>query len=83
MGIKMNSNEHGTMEQNEEHLVMNISIYQARKTEQYAMRYAMMNRATYCEKFGTWQKTRGEKSTCPDLDREGADVEVHRRQSWT
>ena len=40
----MDSNEHGTMEQNEEHLEANISIYHARKTEQYAESYDAMNR---------------------------------------
>ena len=45
------SNEHGIIEQNEEHLVMNISIYHARKTEQYAMRYAMKNRAKHIGKI--------------------------------
>ena len=35
-GIKMTSNKHGTMELNEEHLMMNTVIYYARKTEQYA-----------------------------------------------
>ena len=34
------------MEQNEEHLVMNILLYRAHESEQYARRYAMMNRAT-------------------------------------
>ena len=47
----MDSNEHGTMEQNEEHLAANISIYHACKTVQYAMRYDAMNRVTYCEKL--------------------------------
>ena len=46
LGLKVDSNEHGTMKQNEEHLVMNISIYHACKTEQYAMRYDVMNIAT-------------------------------------
>ena len=41
----MNSNEHGTMEQNEEYLMMNISIYHAHETEQYAKSYEVMNRA--------------------------------------
>ena len=39
----MNSNEHGTMEQNEEHLEMNILINHARKTEQYEKSYNAMN----------------------------------------
>ena len=42
----MDSNEHGAMEQNEEHLEANISIYDERKMEQYAMRYDVMNIAT-------------------------------------
>ena len=53
LGIKMDSNEHGAMEQNEEHLETNISIYHARKTKQYAKSYEVMNRAIYVENFGT------------------------------
>ena len=39
----MDSNKHGTMEQNEEHILMNILIYSTHKTEQYATSYGMMN----------------------------------------
>ena len=46
----MDSNEHGAMEQNEEHLQENISIYYTRKTELYAESYDAMNIAIYCEK---------------------------------
>ena len=40
----MDSNEHGTMAQNEEHLEANISICHAHETEQYAKNYEVMNR---------------------------------------
>ena len=63
----MDSNGHGIMEQNEEHLEVNISIYYTDGTEQYARSYDAMNRAIICENFGTWQKMRGEKSTSRDL----------------
>ena len=42
----MDTNKHGAMEQNEDHLVTNISIDYARKTKQYAMSYDAINRAT-------------------------------------
>ena len=42
----MNSNKHGTIEENEDPLMMNILIYYARKTEEYAKRYDMMNMLT-------------------------------------
>ena len=41
----MDLNEHGTMEQNEEHLETNISIYYTHETEQYAESYNAMNMA--------------------------------------
>ena len=41
----MDSNEHGTMERNEEHLGTNISIYYTHETELYAERYDAMNRS--------------------------------------
>ena len=44
----MNTNKHGTKEENGEHLVANISIYHARKTELYAMRYDAMNMRSTC-----------------------------------
>ena len=39
----MDSNEHGAMEQNEEHLETNISIYYTHETELYAESYDAMN----------------------------------------
>ena len=57
----MYSNKHGTMEQNEEHLETNILLYHARKTEQYAMRYDAMNRATYCENIWDLENFEGGK----------------------
>ena len=46
----MDSNEHGAMEQNEEHLVTNISIYYTHETELYAESYDAMNMGIYCNK---------------------------------
>ena len=40
----MDSNEHGAMEQNEEHLETNISIYYTREMELFAKSYDAMNR---------------------------------------
>ena len=71
----MNSNKHGTVEQNEEHLVANISIYHARKTEQYAMRYDAMNRATICENNRDLEDFRSQPRD-PDLNRGGTDAEA-------
>ena len=45
----MDSNEHGPMEQNKEHLVMNILIYYTREMELYEESYDAMNMAMYCE----------------------------------
>ena len=39
----MASNEHGAMEQNEEHHEMNISIYYTHEAELYAESYDAMN----------------------------------------
>ena len=39
----MDSNEHGAVEENEEHLKANISIYYTRQTELYAESYDAMN----------------------------------------
>ena len=39
----MDSNEHGAMEQNLEHLVTNISTYYTHETELYAESYDAMN----------------------------------------
>ena len=41
----MKSNKHGTMEQNEEHLTMNILIYYTHKMELHARSYGKKNRA--------------------------------------
>ena len=49
----MDSNEHGAMEQNEEHLESNISLYYTHEKEQYAKSYDAMNMATECWNFGT------------------------------
>ena len=45
LGIKMDSNKHGTMEQNEDHIMMNNLIYPTLKTEHHIWSYGMMNRA--------------------------------------
>ena len=45
----MESNEHGIMEQNEEHLETNISINYRHETELYAESYDAMNMGTYCQ----------------------------------
>ena len=42
----MNSNKQGTMEQNEEHLMVNILTYYMHETVQYPMRYDAMNMGT-------------------------------------
>ena len=39
----MDSNEHGTMEQNEENLETDIVIYYTHETEQYTWSYDAMN----------------------------------------
>ena len=39
----MDPNEHGKLEQTEEHLEMNISIYYTHETELYAESYDAMN----------------------------------------
>ena len=49
--MKMNSNEYGTMEQNEQHLETNISIYYTHETELYAESYDAMNRSIYCKNY--------------------------------
>ena len=46
----MDSNEHGTKEQNEEHLEMNILLYYKRETEIYAESYDAMNMSILCKK---------------------------------
>ena len=45
----MDSNEHGAMEQNEEHHEANILIYYTHETELYAESYDAENMAIYCE----------------------------------
>ena len=45
LGIKMDSNKHDAMEQNEENILTNNLIYHTRKTELRVMSYGMMNRA--------------------------------------
>ena len=59
----MDSNEHGTMEQNEEHHEANISIYYTHETELYAESYYAMMLETYSNYLGTWKNLGGEKST--------------------
>ena len=60
----MDSNEHVTMEQNEEHLETNISIYYTHETELYAQSYDAMKYATEYENNRDLEKNRGEgKST--------------------
>ena len=44
-GIKMDSSMHGAMEQNEEEIMMNISIYYTHKTKLRMQRYDAMNMA--------------------------------------
>ena len=51
LGIKMDLNKHGAMEQNEEDIITNILIYCTRKTELQMMRYGMMN---MLKMLGTW-----------------------------
>ena len=48
------------MEQNGEHLLVNILIYHMHQTEQYARRYDVMNMASESEDFGTGEKRGGE-----------------------
>ena len=43
LGIKMDSNKHGAMEQNEEHIQTNKSIYYTPKTELRMQSYDAMN----------------------------------------
>ena len=59
----MDSNEHFTMEQNEEHLEANISIYYPNETELWSRSYDAMNRATYCKYYGTSRKSEGGKKS--------------------
>ena len=79
----MDSNEHSAMEQNEEHLETNISIYYTHETELYAGSYDAMNRSIYCKVLGTWRKTgrRRSQPPLPDPDRIGAQLVV-RRARW-
>ena len=68
MGIKMESNEHGAMEQNVEHHETNISIYYTHETELYAERYDAFNRCTYCKNNMTSRKIEREKRGQPSVD---------------
>ena len=60
----MDSNEHGAMEQNEEHHGTTISIYYTRKTELYAESYDAMNMSRYCKYLQTWRNS-GEGESQP------------------
>ena len=55
----MDSNEHGSMEQNVENHEANISIYYTRETELYAESYDAMNMGTCCENIGDLEEIRG------------------------
>ena len=52
------------MEQNEEHLTMNILIYYACKTEQHASSYDGLNMHTYYEFFQGQLKIRRSEKMC-------------------
>ena len=58
LGIKMDSNKHGAMEQNEEDILTNILIYHTRKTELRMMRYGMKKSATGYKIKDLEEKTR-------------------------
>ena len=53
LGIKMDSNKHGAMEQSEEDILMNILIYDTPKMELQMQSYDMMNMAPECEYIKT------------------------------
>ena len=57
----MDSNEHGIMEQNEEHHETNISIYYTHETELYAESYDAMNKSMSCKNLGLGEIGGGEK----------------------
>ena len=78
----MDSNEHGIMEQIEEHLEANILIYYTHETELYAESYDVMNRGTYCKILGTWRNS-GEEESQPSLvpDRIGAPARARARRA--
>ena len=57
----MDSNEHGAMEQNEEHHEANIPIYYTRETELYAESYDTMNMGTYRQNSRTEKTGEGGK----------------------
>ena len=59
----MDTNEHGAMEQKEEHLEANISIYYTHETELYAESYDAMNRGKYCKILGLGNISGEKKST--------------------
>ena len=68
----MDSNEHGVMEQNEEHLEANISIYYTHETELYAESYDAMNRCIYCKNIRTEYSGEGGGKGRPAGGRRGA-----------
>ena len=53
----MDSNEHDALEQNVEHLEVNISIYYTHETELYAESYDALNRSISCKKLGDLEKS--------------------------
>ena len=61
----MDSNEHGAIEQNEEHLETNISINYTHETELYAESYDAMNKSTLCKIFRTSKIFGGGKKVNP------------------
>ena len=58
----MDSNKHGAMEQNEENIMMNISIYYMHETELYEESYDAKNRGIYRKITGLGNIS-GEKKT--------------------
>ena len=57
----MDSNEHGAMEQNEEHLEANILIYYTHEMELYAESYDALNMRMSCKNLGLREIREGEK----------------------
>ena len=66
--MKVDSNEHGAMEQNEDHLEANISIYYTHETELYAESSDAMNMGMYCKTLRLGE----EKSQPRELTRSGS-----------
>ena len=52
----MDSNKHGIMEQNEEHIIMNNLIYHTHETELRMRSYDMLNMAKKYIRQMTWWK---------------------------